>query len=143
MAKMKARVMPMPLATTAQQEDAGSTDKQERIKAEVSRLQRIYSRVDKKNKALIDGLIRRAAFMRVSLEDQEQDLIARGYVEWFSQSPDTDPYERARPISQIYNSMNKNYQSIMKQLGDLVPPPPPPEEKGDGFDEFVAARGDR
>ena len=142
MAKIKTRVVPMP---KPQPEKAGSKDKQERLVAEVKRLQRIYAKVDKKNKALLEGLIRRAAYMRVTLEDYEEDLDAGGYVEMFTQSPDTAPYERTRPVAQLYNSMNKNYQSIMKQLGDIVPAPPAEElkDKDDDFDKLMKMRGDR
>lgn len=61
--------------------------------------------------------------MRVSLEDMEADLDERGFVEFFSQSEKTEPYERERPVARLYNTLNKNYQSIMKQLSDLVPKP--------------------
>ena len=57
--------------------------------------------------------------MRVTLEDMEQDLDQNGYVEMFTQSERTDPYERERPVARLYNTMNKNYQSIMKQLSDF------------------------
>jgi hypothetical protein len=59
--------------------------------------------------------------MRVTLEDYEADLDAGGYVELFTQSEKTDPYERERPVARLYNTMNKNYQSIMKQLSDKMP----------------------
>lgn len=70
---------------------------------------------------LYDGLILRAAFMRVTLEDFEEDLNANGSVEMFSQSEKAEPYERERPVARLYNTMNKNYQSIMKQLADRLP----------------------
>ena len=110
--------------------------KVERIKKEERRLRRIYKKIDKDNKAIIDGLIQRAAYMRVTLEDYEVDLDEKGYVELFSQSEKTDPYERERPVARLYNTMNKNYQSIIKQLSDLVPKPEPKQED-DGFEDFV------
>lgn len=113
--------------------------KDERIKKEGRRLKRIYKDVDKDNKAIIDGLIQRAAYMRVTLEDWENDIDENGYVEMFTQSEKTDPYERERPVARLYNTMNKNYQSIIKQLSDLVPKPEPKQED-DGFDDFVNSR---
>jgi hypothetical protein len=77
--------------------------------------------------------------MRVTLEDYEADLDDRGYVELFSQSPQMEPYERERPVARLYNTMNKNYQSIMKQLSDMLPKQQA-EVKDDGFDAFVARR---
>ena len=108
----------------------------ERIKKEVLRLKRIYKNIDKDNKAIIDGLIQRAAYMRITLEDWELDIMKNGCTEMFTQSINTPPYERERPVARLYNTMNKNYQSIIKQLSDLVPKPEPKQED-DGFDEFV------
>ena len=117
--------------------------KDDRIKKEESRLRRIYTKIDKDNKAIIDGLIRRAAYMRVTLEDWEIDIDENGYFEMFTQSEKTDPYERERPVIRLYNTMNKNYQSIIKQLSDLVPKyEPTPKEEDDGFEDFILGRQD-
>ena len=58
--------------------------------------------------------------MRIELEDLEEYLSENGWTEKFQQG-DQKAYMRARPEGQIYNSVNKNYQSIMKQLADLIP----------------------
>lgn len=113
--------------------------KDARIKKEELRLRRIYKKIDKDNKAIIDGLIQRAAYMRITLEDWEEDIDENGYFEMFTQSEKTDPYERERPVIRLYNSMNKNYQTIIRQLSDLVPKyEPAPKE--DGFEDFVSKR---
>lgn len=113
--------------------------KDERINKEEKRLRQIYKNIDEDNKAIIDGLIQRAAYMRVTLEDWEKDIDTNGFIEMFTQSEKTAPYERERPVIRLYNTMNKNYQSIIKQLSDLVPKYEP-EPKDDGFDSFVAKR---
>jgi ABC-type Fe3+-citrate transport system substrate-binding protein len=113
------------------------TTKDERIKKEVRRLNRIYKDIDKDNKAIIEGLIRRAAYMLVTLEDWEKDIMENGYYEMFTQSEKTDPYERERPVARLYNTVNKNYQSIIKQLTDLIPKKENSNEEDDGFDAFV------
>ncbi|UUM12448.1 hypothetical protein NQU17_02475 [Clostridiaceae bacterium HFYG-1003] len=109
--------------------------KEERIRSEKNRLVRIYKEISKENKSIIDGLINRAAFMRVTLEDMEKDLDDKGFVEEFSQSEKLEPYERERPVARLYNTMNKNYQSIIKQLSDLLPAEKPIEKK-DPSDEM-------
>lgn len=114
--------------------------KDERIKKEERRLKRIYKNIDKDNKAIIEGLIRRAAYMLVTLEDWEKDIMENGYYEMFTQSEKTDPYERERPVARLYNTMNKNYQSLIKQLGDLVPKEVKVVEDDDGFNDFVNSR---
>ena len=114
--------------------------KEQRINAEKRRLTGIYKDVPKEHKGILDGLIKRAAFMRVTLEDMEADLDENGFVELFTQSEKTEPYERERPVARLYNTMNKNYQSIIKQLSDLVPKQDKTAEVDDGFDDFVAVR---
>lgn len=114
----------------------------ERIKKEEQRLKRIYKNIDKDNKAIIEGLIQRAAYMRVTLEDWEKDIMENGYYEMFTQSEKTDPYERERPVARLYNTMNKNYQSIIKQLTDLIPKEVKVVDEDDGFDEFITSRQD-
>ncbi len=113
----------------------------ERIKKEENRLKRIYKDIGKENKGIIEGLIQRAAYMRITLEDWEKDIMENGYIEMFSQSEKTEPYERERPVARLYNTMNKNYQSIIKQLSDLVPKETKVVED-DGFDDFVNTRAD-
>jgi hypothetical protein len=105
--------------------------KDERISKENKRLRAIYADLPSDVLELYDGLIHRAAYMRVALEDYETDLDARGYVESFSQSEKLDPYERERPVARLYNTMNKNYQSIMKQLADRLPEAVPADVSDD------------
>ena len=94
--------------------------KDERIRKEFLKLRRSFKDLERDKKNLTDGLINRAAFMRITLEDYEEDINTNGSVEMFSQGDQT-PYERARPVMQFYNTTNKNYQSIIKQLIDLLP----------------------
>ena len=112
-----------------------------RIAAEERRLSKIFKDIEEKRKATARGLIQRAAFMRVSLEDLEEDLNKNGFTEWFSQG-DQEPYQRERPATKIYNTMNVSYQKIVKQLTDLLPKADPnaaakrETEGGDEFDRF-------
>jgi len=115
--------------------------KLKRIQVEIKRLNNIYSNIESRHKKLIEGLIQRAAYMRITLDIYEIDLDEFGYVELFSQSQNTEPYDRERPVARLYNAMNKNYQSIIKQLTDLLPKEPPKQE-GDGFNDFVSSRED-
>mgnify|MGYP000875223606 FL=1 len=117
--------------------------KDERIMKEEKRLKRIYKNINKDKKAIIDGLIQRAAYMRITLEDYEKDINEKGYIEMFTQSEKTDPYERERPVARLYNTMNKNYQNIIKQLTDLLPKDVAKVvEDDDGFNEFISSRQD-
>lgn len=116
--------------------------KEERVKKEYNRLKRLYKELPKDVLNLVDGLIWEAADLRVRLENIREDLDENGYDEMFSQSPDQEPYERERPQARRYIAMNKNYQTIMKQLGDRLPKyeAPAKEQETDGFDEFARER---
>lgn len=95
--------------------------KDERIKREFNKLKKSFKDLDKVQMNFVEGLLQRAAFMRITLEDYEKDINEKGSVEMFSQSAEQIPYERARPVVGFYNTTNKNYQSIIKQLSDLLP----------------------
>jgi len=113
--------------------------KDERILKEERRLKKIYKDIDKDKIGIVEGLIQRAAYMRVTLEDWERDIMENGHIEMFTQSEKTAPYERERPVARLYNTMNKNYQSIINQLSSLLPKDTGGGED-DGFDKFVSAR---
>ena len=72
----------------------------------------------------------------------EEDLDTNGFTEMFSQSEKLDPYERERPVARLYNSMNKNFQSIMKQLSDFLPKDDgkPTSQGDDAFTKFLKSR---
>lgn len=117
-------------------------EKRNKILEEQNRLKKLYTKVPRRKKKLLEGLIERAAYMRITLQEYESDIDENGSVEPFSQSANCEPYDRARPVAQLYNTMNKNYQSIMKQLSDLLPEEEPVKNKSDGFDQFVNGRED-
>jgi len=110
-------------------------DKNKAIEKEERRLFKIYKDIEEKRKKTIEGLIQRAAFLRITLAELEEDINIYGVTEWFSQG-DQEPYLRERPTARIYNSMNTSYQKIIKQLTDLLPKEEPPRGGGDEFDNF-------
>lgn len=116
---------------------------EERIVQEHRKLMAIYKDMEAPKKTIATGLIGRAAFMRVQLEDLEIDLLENGWTEPFSQG-NQDPYDRARPAAQIYNTTNANYQKIIKQLDGMLPKAEaaPKKDDDDGFDGFVNGRGE-
>lgn len=117
--------------------------KASRIRTEKERLTANYTELPAARKQVAEGLIVRAAFMRIELEDLEKDIQENGWTEMFSQGKQ-EPYARARPQGQTYNAVNANYQKIIKQLDSMLPRDEvPPADPEDGFDDFVAGRDDR
>jgi len=110
------------------------------IKKEKSRLAKQFKEIDKKSRAVVDGLIEQAAFLRVQLQELADDININGTTELFAQGKDQEPYERQRPAANVYNSMNANYQKIIKQLNELLPKPVKNTEVKDGFRDFVNGR---
>ena len=70
--------------------------KDERIKAEERRLTKIYGALN-------------------------NDIVNNGLTEKFSQGENQEPYDRKRPVADLYSSLNTSYQKIIKQLTDLLP----------------------
>lgn len=93
---------------------------EKRIKREVNRLNRIYKNLPEQRKNLLKGLIIEAARLRISLDDLWEDIEKNGDMELFSQSKDAKPYERERPAARLYNTRNKQYQQIIKQLDESI-----------------------
>ena len=89
--------------------------------AEIERLTEIYRELPPKQFALAQGLIIQAARLRVRLDKLWAELVEKGETEWFTQSEKTDPYERERPASRTFTATDKSYQSIIKQLNDMLP----------------------
>ena len=90
-------------------------------RAEIERLTDLYRGLPPKQFALAQGLIIQAARLRVRLDKLWAELLEKGETEWFTQSDKTDPYERERPASRTFTATDKSYQSIIKQLNDMLP----------------------
>lgn len=120
--------------------------KEVRVKAEERRLKRIYKGIDSKKMQVVQGLIQRAAHLRITLDDFAEELDENGYIEMFQQGRDQTPYERKRPVADLYNTMNTSYQKAIKQLTDLLPKDEEParpktgKTTDDGFDDFILDR---
>lgn len=90
--------------------------------SEIKRLSTIYKGLPPKMLALAQGLIVQAARIRVKLDLLNRDIEENGLTELFQQSDKVEPYSRERPEAALFVKLDKNYQSIMRQLQDMVPP---------------------
>lgn len=133
------------MVTAAKKKQSGAAALQKepaitsRIRKEITRLNKIFSAKSDEEKQFLDSLIKRAAFMRCQLDDMEKDLNKNGFTEMFTQSANAPAYSRERPIARMYNSLNKNYQTLMKQMADFVDRSEKPAED-DGFDAFLRSQ---
>lgn len=95
--------------------------KEARVKREYTRLKKVFSGLSKDEAAVCEGLMVQAARLRVLLDDAWADISVNGDVEMFTQSENAPPYERKRPVAELYNAREKNYQTAIRQLLDRMP----------------------
>lgn len=116
--------------------------KDEIIKAEKRKLSGIYTRLDKKTKKSTDSLVEEAAFMAASLYELRQIIDEKGYTEEYQNGANQKGIKKCAEV-EIYNTMVKNYSSVVKQLTDLLPKDQGKTvEISDGFEDFVNGRDD-
>ena len=116
--------------------------KEDIIKAEKKKLSGIYTRMDKKTKKAVDSLVDEAAFMAASLYELREIINEKGYVETYQNGANQKGVKKCSEV-EIYNTMIKNYSSVVKQLTDLIPKKQEDVgEVSDGFDDFVNNRDD-
>lgn len=96
-------------------------DMESRVADEKERLEKIFAKVPRDSLNLVEGLIIQAARLRTLLDDNWKDIIENGEYEKFKQSENQIAYDRKRPIVENYDNRDKTYQSIIKQLTDLLP----------------------
>jgi len=95
--------------------------KEARVKKEYARLKKVFEDLGEQERAVCEGLMVQAARLRVLLDDAWIDISEKGDVEMFTQSADAPPYERKRPVAELYNAREKNYQMAIRQLLDRMP----------------------
>lgn len=104
--------------------------KDERIKKEIQRLNRLFKDMPKNTKDKVTSLIRNAAFMTITLEDLQDTINIEGAVSEY-QNGEFQWGTKKSPEVEIYNAMIKNHMGIIKQLTDLVPKAEPEAPKKD------------
>lgn len=108
--------------------------KKEKIKKEITRLNKIYKDIDDKKKKVVDGLIQRSAFMKITLEELEEDIIENGTVEEMPQGEYSITVQRQQFKGFI--AMVQRYTTIEEKLLSLLPKDIEKVED-DGFEAFV------
>lgn len=88
-------------------------NKEEAIYQELIKL---YDQIPENKKKLVDGLIREAARLKVSLDDLWEDIQKNGNT-----ITDEKGFEKERPTSAIFTSRDKSYRAAIKMLDSLLP----------------------
>ena len=95
-------------------------DKDKRIKNEIAELNKIFADIPADRKKLVEGLIQNAAFMRVTLEELQQEVIENGAVIQCQSGNGFDTI-KDNPAQKAYTTMVARYTQITKQLNDMLP----------------------
>ena len=114
-------------------------EKEKKIKTELNKIKKKFKEIPSDKKDFYLGLMQRAAFMKITLEELELIMNRDGAVEWFEQG--VQKMWRESPSAKVYNQMIKNYQNTLKQLEAILPDDKSKVvENDDGFNSFVQAK---
>lgn len=95
--------------------------KQKRVYNERARLKAIFKNLDKNTLKTVDGLIKQAAFMSVSLADLEKQINREGFeIEY--QNGQYQKGTKQSDAVKTYIAMTKNHLAVISKLIELVPP---------------------
>ncbi len=94
-------------------------NREKRIKKEIRRLDKIYSNIPANKKEIIKELINRAAFLLIISQDMECQIKE---LEEFTVLTvnSSQEFTKPNPLIKEYRDTVKSYQTIIKQLTDLV-----------------------
>lgn len=103
---------------------------------EKKELKKRYNKVNPGKELALERLVEQAARCKVLLDLEYEDISLNGTTEMFSQSPNTPPYSRERPVAHLYIAHEKNYLAILKAL-DGITPQADPKSEIDPLEQFL------
>lgn len=111
-------------------------DKNKKIKKETQRLKKLFKDLPENKKKMSEKLIENASFMSITLDELKEDIKLYGVKETYVNGKDQYGFKESIE-SKTYNTMVKNYMSIIKQLNDMLPE----QKKINEDDEFEQFNG--
>lgn len=93
---------------------------EKRVKTKQNKLKKIFKDIEENKKNLVLDLVYQASFMSVKLEDLSEDIMINGIKEEYKNGENQFGYKE-RVEMKMYNTIVKNYTSIIKQLTELLP----------------------
>ena len=98
---------------------------------ELNKLKKIFKDIEPGKRQTVEKLISNAAFMAESLDDLQEIIREKGFTESYQNGANQCGIKKCSEV-EIYNTMIKNYSSIIKQLVDLLP-----NDERSGGDELL------
>ena len=94
--------------------------KETRIAEEKERLLRIFADMDENKLSTVAAIIDRTAFITVSLEDLEKDLLRDGWIEEYQNGTNQSGVKKSA-AADCHIALTKHQNSLVKQHLDIVP----------------------
>lgn len=114
-------------------------EKNKRIKKEVSRLKRLFAKIDENKKKLVFATIEDVAFMTVTMQDLRDQIVREGTTVEYKNGENQYGTKQS-PDAQLYLQMSQKQTQAMKILVDCLPKTEKPAPQDDGFEDFVRGR---
>ncbi|GHU92964.1 hypothetical protein FACS1894208_01320 [Clostridia bacterium] len=95
--------------------------KEQKIKREIARLNKVFRDLDKNKRDTVDSLIKNTAFMAVSLEELQEIINTEGYETEYQNGENQFGKKQSEAVK-THIAMTKNHAQIMRTLADLAPP---------------------
>ena len=87
---------------------------------ELAKLKKIFKDIEPEKQQTVEKLISNAAFMAESLDELQAIIREKGFTEEYQNGANQSGVKKCSEVD-IYNTMIKNYSSVIKQLLDLLP----------------------
>ena len=114
--------------------------KDDYIKREIKRLNKIFANLTQDAAQVAEKLIENAAFMTVSLSELQRIINEKGYTEEYQNGENQFGTKKSSEVD-IYNTMIKNFNTTMKQLIDMLPDSPSGGNSRNAALDYINGRG--
>lgn len=104
---------------------------------ELEKLRKIFKEIEPGKRQTVEKLISNAAFMAESLDKLQETIREKGFVEEYQNGANQYGVKKCSEV-EIYNTMIKNYSSVIKQLIDLLPTDA--KSGGDELLDFISGK---
>lgn len=94
--------------------------KEKQIKREISKLKRQFKDIPKEKINLVDSTIKSVAFMSVTMEDLQENIVRVGTTVEYDNGGGQKGIKQS-PDAQLYLQLSQKHTQAMKILLDLVP----------------------
>lgn len=95
-------------------------EKSKLIKRELSRMKKMFGNLPENELKFIEPMLQNAAFMRVILEDLQEQIAESGCVEEYTNGENQGGKKMSAELS-AYNSTVRNYNAVMVKLIERLP----------------------